>query len=216
MPFIDFNARATSCNSVVRINFIGVNKLRGGLIQTLKLSMAAILGHVHFSFLNGLWLTYPFSIWHLSLHSEFCILNLGTCLWGSPRLMFSFVPSSLHCYCKKMQKRFGNVSYRIPILLIVMLFLTFPFNLGPCAERLYQDTLYGLFTQLMLDVSPCGLWVFKSIISRGCRMSCRVDRHALFNHLPSVHIIAGSQVIWPDLAHNAHLSVPVQGGSIYS
>lgn len=101
MPFIDFNARATSCNSVVRINFIGVNKLRGGLIQTLKLSMAAILGHVHFSFLNGLWLTHPFSIWHLSLHSEFCILNLGTRLWGSPRLiMFSFVPSPLHCYCK--------------------------------------------------------------------------------------------------------------------
>jgi hypothetical protein len=40
--------QCTGCDSVVRINFIGVKKLRGGLIQTPKLSMAAIL------FLNGL------------------------------------------------------------------------------------------------------------------------------------------------------------------
>lgn len=48
------------CDSVVRINFIDVNKLRRGLIQTLRLSMTAILDKVHIPFLNGLWLTHLF------------------------------------------------------------------------------------------------------------------------------------------------------------
>lgn len=57
--FIGRSARAMGCDSVVRINFIVVSKLRGGLIQTLRLSMTAILGQVHILFLNGLWLTHP-------------------------------------------------------------------------------------------------------------------------------------------------------------
>lgn len=60
MLFINCNARATGCDSVVRINFIDVNKLRRRLIQTLRLSMTAILGQVHILFLNGLWLPHSF------------------------------------------------------------------------------------------------------------------------------------------------------------
>lgn len=54
MLFIDGNAGAMGWDSMVRVNFIGVKKLRGGLIQTPKLSMAAIFGQVHILFLNGL------------------------------------------------------------------------------------------------------------------------------------------------------------------
>lgn len=56
--FINCKARATGCDSVARINFIDVNKLRGGLIRTLN--MTAILGQVYISLLNGHWLTPPF------------------------------------------------------------------------------------------------------------------------------------------------------------
>lgn len=87
------------------------------------------------------------------------------------------------------------MSSRTHILLIVHTLFGLPHQFGSmCVMAIPGHSLWSIYSINVrcVSIQPLSL---REHHFQPRRILCRVDRHALFNHLPSVHIIAGSQVI---------------------